>query len=288
MTLFIVVLISVAAAFCNGLSAVLQRVAAAREAPPQLFRRRFIVNLFQSKLWLIGAGFDILGFLLQALALAFGALIVVEPSMTTDLIFIMVVLLLGYKVPVGKREWWSAAAICVGLGGLLVVAQPRGGHLEFDVVKWVILSAVVALLIGLTIFVARRMPYGHARAAFTGLATAANFALSAGLTKLAVDILKTDGIPAVLTSWELYGMIASMVISIVMIQNTYGAGSLVVSEPTLAITKPLFGVIIGMVMFGDSVSTTPLSLALASIFVIILGAGVVILSGSRRIIDSKL
>lgn len=287
MTLFWTVLVAVAAAGSNGLSAVLQRVAASREAPPQLFRRRFMVNLFKSKLWLTGAGFDILGFLLQALALAVGALIVVEPTMTTDLIFIMVILRYGYKVPIGQREWWAAAAVCVGLAGLLVVAQPHGGHAALAPEKWLVLSAVVAAMITATIFIVRRLPYGRARAAFTGTATAANFALSAGLTKLAVQQLQ-HGIPAVLSSWQLYGMIASLVISVVMIQNTYGAGSLVVSQPAIAIGKPLFGILIGMMMFGDSVSTAPLSLALDSIFALILGGGVYLLAGSRRIIDSKL
>lgn len=287
MTLILTVLIAVAAAFSNGLSAVLQRVAAAREAPPQLFRRRFMLNLFRSKLWLIGASFDILGFLLQALALAVGALIVVEPSMTTDLIFIMVILRYFYGIPIGKREWWSAAAVCIGLAGLLIVAQPKGGQLEFNTLKWLILSAVVGGLIILTIAVVRRLPYGHLRAVFTGTATAANFALSAGLTKLAVQQLE-QGIPTVLSSWQLYGMITSLIVSVVMIQNTYGAGSLVVSQPAIAIGKPLFGVVIGMMMFGDSVSTAPLSLALDSVFAAILAAGVYLLAGSRRIIDSKL
>ncbi|HET8690474.1 MAG TPA: DMT family transporter, partial [Candidatus Saccharimonadales bacterium] len=261
MSLILTVLVAVAAAFSNGLSAVLQRVAASREAPPQLFRRRFMIKLFQSKLWLIGAGFDILGFLLQALALAVGALIVVEPTMTMDLIFIMVLLRYFYGIPIGKREWWAALAVCIGLAGLLVVAQPKGGQLEFNTLKWAALSAVVGTLIILTIAAVRRMPYGHIRAAFTGIATAANFALSAGLTKLAVQQLQ-HGIPVVLTSWQLYGMIASLVVSVIMIQNTYGAGSLVVSQPTIAIGKPIFGVIIGMLMFGDSVSTAPFSLAL--------------------------
>lgn len=287
MSLILTVLVAVAAAFSNGLSAVLQRVAASREAPPQLFRRRFMIKLFQSKLWLIGAGFDILGFLLQALALAVGALIVVEPTMTMDLIFIMVLLRYFYGIPIGKREWWAALAVCIGLAGLLVVAQPKGGQLEFNTLKWAALSAVVGTLIILTIAAVRRMPYGHIRAAFTGIATAANFALSAGLTKLAVQQLQ-HGIPVVLTSWQLYGMIASLVVSVIMIQNTYGAGSLVVSQPTIAIGKPIFGVIIGMLMFGDSVSTAPFSLALDSLFALVLGVGVYLLAGSRHIIDSKL
>ncbi|HET8690447.1 MAG TPA: DMT family transporter [Candidatus Saccharimonadales bacterium] len=287
MTLFWSVLVAVAAAGSNGLSSVLQRVAAAHEAPPQLFRRRFMVNLFKSKLWLTGAAFDIFGFLLQALALVVGALIVVEPTMTMDLIFIMVILRYGYKIPIGRREWWSAAAVCVGLAGLLVVAQPHGGKSALDPIKWVVLSGVVTIMIVVTIFIVRRLPYGRPRAAFTGIATAANFALSAGLTKLAVQQLQ-HGIPAALTSWQLYGMIASLILSVVMIQNTYGAGSLVVSQPAIAIGKPLFGIVIGMMMFGDSVSTAPLSLALDSVFAVILGGGVYLLAGSRRIIDSKL
>lgn len=281
-------LIAVVAALSNGLSAILQRLAASRHMTPKLFEEKFIAELFRSHLWLAGAGFDILGFLLQAAALGVGSLIIVEPVMTVDLIFMLIILAMFYKVPIGKREWLSAVAICLGLSSLLITSHPVGGHLDFDAVKWVILASIVALMLIAAVLVTRRLNYGHLRAAFAGVATGANFAFTAGLTKLAVDILTSHGAGALLTSWELYAMIASAAASMIMIQNTYGAGSLVVSQPALAIANPLFGVVIGIVLFGDRVDTSALNLGLALLSALVLAAGVFYLSGSKAIIKSKL
>jgi drug/metabolite transporter (DMT)-like permease len=66
-------------------------------------------------------------FVLQASALRFGPLSVVQPVLTCELIFLVVILVTAFHRTVGWRELLGIAAIVAGLAGFFVAASPAQG-----------------------------------------------------------------------------------------------------------------------------------------------------------------
>jgi drug/metabolite transporter (DMT)-like permease len=266
----------------NAISGVLERQAAGTPPAGELFSRRYINRVLRQKRWLLGETFNLLGFLLQALALKFGSLSIVQALMMTNLIFLLLILYVRHKVPIGPREWVGASAISIGLGALLLVAHPTDGQAVFEGNTWLITGSLVAAFIVASAVFVRRIPGPAWRAAVAGTAAGANFALTAAFTKLVVDQLQS-GILPVVTGWELYALIASGAASVITLQSTYGAGPLAVSTPAMQITDPLLSVIIGIVIFGDVVNFSPGAIVAEVVSGFAIIAGIILLAGSTRI-----
>lgn len=278
----IVIIISLFASLSNAISGVLERRAAGTPRANELFGPRFISNLLRQKRWLLGEGLNILGFLLQALALRFGSLSVVQVLMTTNLIFLLLILYWKFSVPMGRREWSGGLVICIGLSCLLVIAHPTSGQADFNGGAWLLVSSLVAGFIVMSALFVRHIPHPVWRAAIAGTAAGVNFALTAAFTKLVVDQLQSGAL-TVMTGWELYALAASGAASLITLQSTYGAGPLAVSTPAMQIFDPLLGIIIGIVIFGDVINFSPAAAATELVCGLVIALGIILLAGSKRI-----
>lgn len=287
MVMTIVILASLLAAFSNALASIFQRQVAGQPNPKKLFRYNFLRELFRHKRWLVGMSLDIAGFLFQALALWRGSLVVVAPVMTMDLIFLMVLLHFKYKVSAGPREWLAVAALAAGISGFLVAADPVSGNMTPAGINWLVAAVTSSVIIIIGVFWVRRLKSSIARATIAGTITGINFAFSAVLTKVAVQQF-VQGPLSLATHWQLYALIASLIVSFVNIQSTYGAGSLAVSQPAIEITNPLAGVIFGVVLFGDVIRLSAGIIIAEAISVAVIVVGVIMLSRSEAIFKSKL
>lgn len=278
----IVIIVTLLASLSNATSSVLERIATGKPQAEDLFSAHFMASLLRQKMWLLGEGLSILGFLLQAVALKFGALSVVKPLMTTNLIFLLLILFWRFRIPMTWREWGGGIAICAGLGVLLAIAHPAGGHTDFNGDAWLIVSGAVAAFIVISALFVRRIPHPGWRAAVAGTAAGVNFALTAAFTKLVIEQFQYGAL-SVITSWELYALMASGVASLIMLQGAYGAGPLVVSTPAMQIFDPLLGIIIGVFIFGDVINLTPAAIVAEIICSLVIIAGIILLAGSKRI-----
>jgi drug/metabolite transporter (DMT)-like permease len=247
-----------------------------------LFSAHFMRGLLKHRIWLAGEVLDLLGFFLQALALKFGSLTIVAPLMTTNLIFLLLILHRSYSLPLHRRELGGGLAICGGVSLLLVVARPRGGHAQFEALPWLIAGCVVGGLVIASAVLVRRTAHSGWRAAIAGTAAGVNFALTAALTKLVVDQLD-GGIWAVASGWEVWALMASGTVAFVAMQSAYGAGPLAISTPAMQIFDPLIGVIFGITLFGDFINLSPLAIALEIVSALVIAGGIIALTGSRRI-----
>jgi hypothetical protein len=59
----------------------------------------------------------IISFVLQAVALHFGRLSQVQPILTTELVFLVVILAVWFGFTIGRREWLGSLAVTGGLAG---------------------------------------------------------------------------------------------------------------------------------------------------------------------------
>jgi len=278
----VVVIFALLCSLSNATSGVLQRRAAGTPEPSDLFSRHFMQSLIKNRLWLLGEALDILGFLLQAAALSFGSLTLVEPLLTTNLIFTLLILAWRFRVPMKLREWGGGLLICLGLSFLLLAASPRGGHVQFNGPDWLLTSCAIGAFVLTGALVVRRLSQPVWRAAVAGVAAGASFALTAAFTKLATEQLKL-GIPNLLSSWEVYALIASGIVSLFVMQSAYGAGPLAISTPGMQIFDPVLSVVIGLLLFGDFVNFSPGAIAIEIICALGIVAGVITLGSSARI-----
>jgi drug/metabolite transporter (DMT)-like permease len=110
--------IALAAAALYALAVGLQAIEA-RQAPPEdTLRLALLRRLVKRPLWVAGAATGVLGWVLQALALTFAPLTLVEPTLAASLVFL---LLLGTRLTgerAGRVEALGVLFVAAGLAGL--------------------------------------------------------------------------------------------------------------------------------------------------------------------------
>ena len=98
-------LLAATAAFVNALTAVLQRIGVETAPESATLRLSLMAHAIKRRIWLIGFGLMLVQFGLQATALRFGELSVVQPVLTTELIFLLLILGMWFHYRLGVQEW---------------------------------------------------------------------------------------------------------------------------------------------------------------------------------------
>jgi drug/metabolite transporter (DMT)-like permease len=273
------------AAFANALSVVFQRIGV-QNAPSRttiglgLFR-----EAFRHLIWFAGVALILVGFLLQAGALSFGQLSSVQPIVTTELLFLVLILGVWFRYPLTWREWAGAAAAAGGLAAFLVIAAPGGGTVVPTLRSWTMLAVVVGLIVVATAALGFVGPRWF-RAAMFGASGAVTFALSAALTKQFTNLI-SEGWGHVFTNWDPYALLATGLIGLLLIQSSLHAGPITASQATLTIVDPVASVAIGIWLFGDRLRTGGWRLPVEIVAIGIVIAGVIFLSRSPLVAGAK-
>lgn len=245
-------LLAVLAAGANATSSVLQRMANRRVSANQNLSWRLIWSDMHQPVWFGGVLAICAGFVLQAAALHSGQLSVVEPVLILELPLTLILASRVFRQRLGMREWWPTAGITAGLAGLLYCLSPSGG--SPGGVRWYAwLAGIGANLILVAMLVAwARRGQGSPRAAGLAVAAGSSFGMTAALIKAATASISL-GIPAVLTEWQLYAMIAAGLLGMFLTQSAMNAGRLVAAQPGLTLSDPVVSVLWGVLAFGESV-----------------------------------
>ncbi|MEU6597725.1 DMT family transporter [Streptomyces flaveolus] len=267
------VLLALLAALSNAGASVLQRRAAVQE-PDQgdgagSVVRRF-AHLLRRPYWLAGAGLLGLSSLLQAGALAVGSLSLVQPLLAAELLFTLAVGSVVFRRRPEARTWLAFVALAGGLALFLLAAAPSPGRATARPGDW-LLGGGGALGVVVLLVVVARPTRGASRAALLGLASAVSFAATAALLKEAVGRLG-QGPAEMFGHWSLYATGAAGLVAFLLLQGALGAGSLTASQPALTLGDALTSVVLGWLLFGESIHVG-LSLLPEAIGVALIGAG---------------
>jgi drug/metabolite transporter (DMT)-like permease len=265
------VVLALAAALCFSLGTVLQGQVAATASEEDARRAGFLLRLARRPRWLAGIAADALGFVAQAIALAIGRLVVVQPLLATSVVFSLP---LGAKLGgrrVVRRDMLAALAVTAGLGVFLAVADPSGGREDATAAAWVISFAATAVICAALALAARgRAP--ARRAGLIGAAAGILFGLSAALTKATVERVD-EGVLDVLLDWHLYALIVVGYASMSLSQSSLQTGTLAPSVATQMSLDPIASLLLGIFAFDETVheDTAGLIAALAAFAVMIVG-----------------
>jgi len=271
---------AVCAALANAVGAVLQRRAARTVPLADAMRFRLIIDLIRRPIWLGGVAALIAGFLFQAAALSVGDLTLVQPIVVAELPLTMVVAALAFRTHLDRDAWIGAIAVSGGVAVLLISTSPQsgsGGHGGTWAWLWACVASVGA---GTLLVLAGLRTSGGRRASLYGAASGLGFGFTAALMKGALNRLD-GGVDQVVTSWQLYLMVATGIASFFLVQNALQAGSLVAAQPPISTIDPLVSVAYGVLLFGENLRT---GVWLAPALV----GGLIILFGSMALSRSPL
>src|SRR5271156_5075881 len=129
--------LAVLAAFSNALSAILQRIGVQGAPSDTTMSLNLIRYAFRHPVWFVGLALIAAGFLLQAVALRFGDLSAVQPIVTAELLFVVLILGVWFRYRLTWRELVGAAAAAGGLAVFLVVSDPGGGNVVPGACDWI-------------------------------------------------------------------------------------------------------------------------------------------------------
>ena len=271
-------LLAALAALTSAVTSVLQRIGVETAPESSALRLSLMSHAIKRGIWLVGFALMLVQFGLQATALRFGELSVVQPVLTTELLFLLVILAVWFRYRLGGREWLGAFLVVGGLAGFFLAARPRGGQLLPTTSQWVLASAILIGAIVACILAALRGPRWWRAAAF-GAATAVTAAFGAALTK-AITGYVSQGWGHVFTHFQPYMLAVTGLGTVFLLQNALHAGPITASRTTLVTLNPLLSIVIGVSLFGDVLRGGPLWIPLEVASLAVLVAGVVVLTRS--------
>jgi hypothetical protein len=270
-------LVAIAGAITFGASDVIEQRATHRVAKRPPLDLKLFADLAVNRLWLIGITVDIAASGMQAIALHFGPLALVQPILVLDLLFAVVITsVLTRRRP--DRVIGAGVLCCTGgLVLFLAVARPQSPPVSVSPTILLPLGAGIAGLIALCLVAWRVSPLGFLPLA-TAFACGAIFGVTAFLLK---EITQTIGLGFEPPSqqWPLYAFIVAEPIGFLLNQNAFQESSLI--APVLAIrtvTDPLVAIGIGLVWLNEQIASSPAAIAGEAVGLIIMSAGVVALA----------
>ena len=280
-----VYLLATASALANALTSILQRMGVEDASEDSTLRLSLLTHALKRGVWLIGLAFMIASFLSQAVALHLGDLSQVQPILTTELLFLIIILATWFRFRIGLREWLGCVAAAGGLAGFLLFAQPGGGDSVPTARGWVVVGSICGFVVVLAIVLALRGPRWW-RAAMFGTAGAIGFAFTAALIKTVTGFIATDW-AQMFVHWETYALALCGVGSLFLAQNAYHAGPIAASQTALVLVDPLASLAIGIGLFGDNLRTAGAYGPLEAVSLVIMFAGAASIAHSPLISGMK-
>ena len=177
------VLVALAAAALYSVAVGLQAVEA-RQAPREdTLRFALLGRLIRRPLWLAGAITGILGWVLQAVALSFAPLTLVEPTLAASLVFLLIFGARALGEHVGPNEIIGVLAVSVGLAGLGWAAPSHSPHHTGGATFAIILAILAAIVVAPYVVGLRR----HAPVLLVAASAGVAYAFAGLGTKFATD-----------------------------------------------------------------------------------------------------
>jgi hypothetical protein len=269
----VAVLAAVVASIAFGASDVVEQRATHTVAKRGLLDPRLFLDLFASRVWRVGITLDISASVLQAVALHFGQLSLVQPILVCDLLFAA---LISAAVARRRPDRVMAAGILCCTGGLALfqaVARPAGDKVTVSPSVMLPLGAGLAVAVAICPVVARFSPKNGLPLA-TAFACGAVFGVTAFLLK---EITQTigHGFSDPSQQWALYAFIILEPIGFLLNQNAFQESTLI--APVLAIrtvTDPLVAIGIGLVFLNERIASGPADIAAEVVGLAIMSVGV--------------
>ena len=279
------------AAVLLGIGFVLQQYAARQEPESRFLSPRILTDLLRKPRWLAGIACMVAGYLLAAYSIGHAALTLVEPLLSTYLLFALIL-----AVPMSKQaiQWTEVTGALILILGVTLLSLSRtakpiglsfGSFSHWPAAAIIAGVAFVAVQVGQT----RR---GPARATLTGLGAGLVYGIQDALTRQTLQLVQGHPATVLFTNWAPYCLLGAGIVGLWLMQNAFSAGPLHSSLPAIAAGEPVAGIALGIVVFGDRIQISAGQLAIEAGGIAALIVGVVAVArssafgGLRKITDA--
>jgi drug/metabolite transporter (DMT)-like permease len=267
------------AAVLLGVGFVLQQYAAGQEPESRFLRLRILTDLLHKPRWLLGIACMIAGYLLVAWSIDHLPLTLVEPLLTTYLVWALILAVPISRQPVKVAEVTGALIL---LGGVTLISLTRSTTpvgLSFGSLSHWYAAAIIAGVAFVAVAIGHRRQ-GQVRATLTGTAAGLVFGIQDALTRQTLESLQGNSWTVLFSTWSAYALVGAGILGIWLMQNAFSAAPLHASLPAIAAGEPLAGIALGIVVFGDRVQITPGMLAIEAGGIAALIVGVIAVARS--------
>ena len=222
-------------------------------------------SLVRHPLWWAGTLAAVAGYVFQALALAHGSLLLVQPLLVSSLLFALPLSAALCHQRISRLQWGWATLLTAALAVFLLVGQPREGHGRPPIPAWT-LALVITVPVVIACVMAAHRAAGRVRASLLGLAVAVLLGMIAVVTKVCTHRFAVGGWHALLTVPAPYVLVA-LAVTVTVVQNSaFHAGALQASVPIMLVGEPVVAVLLGVVVLGEHLAVgglAPLALVIA-------------------------
>ena len=238
------------AALVAAVGIVVRQAALQRPAADERLSGVLVPAYLRDRLWWAGTVAAAAGYAFQAMALAHGSLLLVQPLLVSSLLFVLPLSAwrTGSRVP--SVEWAWALLLTAGLAVFVLVGQPREGNYRPPVPAWT-LALTLAVPVVLICVAAARRSDGRVRATSLGVAVAVGLGMIAVLTKICTHRFAVGGWQGLLTIPAPYVLIALAVTVTALQQWAFRAGALQASVPIMLVGEPVVAVLLGIIVLGE-------------------------------------
>lgn len=220
-----------------------------------------VVSVLKRPMWLLGSLVGFAGFGTQALALRFGAFLVVVPVLAAQLAFMVPAGAWVVRARVQRREWPPAIAVLAGVALFEVAFNPQAGRATGTLTAWVGTVVVVGVVVA-GLFAAGRAHPDY-RAALYGCGAGTWAALLGAFLKE----LTGGGL------WALVAIVVAGPLNVFLLNLAIRAGRLSSAQTTVVAVGTVVSLVLGVVVFGESVQASAWRVVAGGAAVIVAGWG---------------
>jgi hypothetical protein len=274
---------ALAGALFFGISAVADQLSTKKIQQHQALSPKIFVDLVRQPLWLAAIGTNIIGFVLQIVALSFGSLAIVQPLLVFDLVFAVVIARqLRQRShtpgPGGKGGdlvlFGGAAAVSVGVAGFLVIGQPTDG------VTHASLSTLPPLAIALVVVIGGCLVVANKKQSLRPLALALGCGVCYGVAAFTIKLVtaQVGHGPAVLFgNWPIYILLICGPLGFLLNQNAFQQGTFLAPvQAIITAADPVVSILLGILWLKVTVRSTPAAIAGEVVTLLIMVGGIVV------------
>ncbi len=278
------VLPAVGAAACFGWAGLVQHRVSQQAPSSGSLRPRLLLDLIRVPAFRWSIVLGALGFALQATALSFGALSLVQPILATGVLFYLGIAAATMRQAPDWRLLGAALLTTVGISGFLIAAKPTqsGGHMQGPV--WplgVAFAGVVAVCLLLAARVARRF-----RALPLAVASAVCYGVTASLVH---SLVVSVDLATLLSQWQLYAVVVLGPAGFLLNQHTFQEGRVgSVAVAVITVGDPVVSIIAGAVWLGEPLAGGPGATAAQVISLVVMTAGIVLLEHRAQAVGERI
>ena len=262
---------SLGAAAAFGLASALQHGETGQVERRAALDPGLLTALARRPLWLLGTAADVAAVLLQAVALRFGPVSLVQGLLVAGLPLAVALSALLAHRRLSRDELRGIVLCSAGLALLLPVTTASG--LARSAHRGAALAATGLLAVVVLLLLAAAKAAGRARPAATGAAAGA--VVGAGNVLLSVAVGHLDRL---LTTPATYAAVAVGLLGLLLSQAAFQTGALGAPLAALSIVEPLVAVLLAVTILHERLPTDPRTLVLGAAGALLAVAGILVLS----------